>query len=218
MARPTPSAHDRSSGTKRVEIRMTKRAPFRIRLINMLTAVALVAAEVAGIPSAATAADAAPAVARPDQGSNTVVGIGLVVGLPGTGDSAVDDALVESSIVGVLRRAGLDIWRGEILPGRVAKVVISAELPANPAEGTRFSVSVTAIGDAASLAGGTLLATPLRDPNGKVYAVGQGRIEVGKQVATAAGQPLPSEFDGRAGTLVAGAVVAYKHFNELASE
>jgi len=197
---------------------MTSRAAFRIRLLGILTTVALVAAELAAIPSAATAADTAPAFAGPDRSSTVVTGVGLVVCLPGTGDSAVDDELVQLSIVGVLRRAGLDIWRGEILPGRVAKVLISAELPTNPAEGARFFVSVTAIGDAASLASATLLATPLRDPNGKVYAVGQGRIDVGTRAATAAGQPLPSDFDGRVGTLVAGAVVAYKHFNELVSE
>jgi flagellar P-ring protein precursor FlgI len=108
----------------------------------------------------------------------------LVIGLPGTGDSGIDEELVEKSIVGVLRSAGLDPWRDQITPGRVAKVVVTAEMPTsgNSAEG--LAVTITAIGDATSLAGGTLLATPLRDAAGDLYALGQGEIGIGVRRCT----------------------------------
>jgi len=134
-----------------------------------------------GIAMLAVALAMRPAAA--DETRTVVLGVGLVVGLPGTGDSTVDDALVESSLVGVLRRAGLDLWPGQIAPGRVAKVMVTAELPEHPRAGSALSVSVTPIGDAASLAGGTLLATPLRDQDGTLYGVGQGPVDSGAQFA-----------------------------------
>jgi flagellar P-ring protein FlgI len=128
----------------------------------------------AGLAFPAAAQDTA--VVAAGNRTEIVMGVGLVIGLPGTGDSEVDKGLVDSSIVGVLKRAGLDMWHGQIEPGRVAKVVVTAQLPADPSDGARLVASVSAVGNAASLAGGTLLATPLRDQNGKLYAIGQGSI------------------------------------------
>lgn len=175
----------------------------------------------AGIPAAGgllatlsgAAADERPKSAalsgQDTQSANVVIGVGLVIGLAGTGDAAVDHRFVDGSIVGMLKRAGLDLWRGQIEPGRIAKVLVTAELPAGPIDGKRVAVSVTAIGDASSLAGGTLLVTPLKDADGKVYAVGQGQVEIGNQVA---GTEL-SEQPGiaRAGTLAKGAVLDSDH-------
>lgn len=107
-----------------------------------------------------------------------LVGVGLVIGLPGTGDSVVDPAVVETSIVGILKRAGLEPWRGQIGPGKVAVVMLSAEMPGEIRDGETLDVTVQPIGNASSLAGGTLLVAPLRDAEGVVHAVGQGSLAV----------------------------------------
>lgn len=135
-----------------------------------------------------------------------LMGVGLVIGLSGSGDSGVDDSFVEKTIVGVLRHAGLDPWAGEIRPGRIAKVLVIVELPSGFAAGTRADVHVTAIGDATSLAGGTLLATPLHDDEGNVYAVGQGQVAVGNQIA---GMELSEQSKTalRGGVVIAGAAL-----------
>jgi flagellar P-ring protein FlgI len=141
-----------------------------------------------------------------------LVGVGVVIGLPGTGDSAIDANAIDSSIVGVLKRAGLEPWRNQIKPGRIAVVMLSAQLPDGAREGTQIAVSVSAIGDARSIAGGTLLAAPLRDPDGIVHAIGQGLID---------GAPTASVLtaDIRMGELAQGAVVkrqdAKRHYAEL---
>jgi flagellar P-ring protein precursor FlgI len=155
----------------------------------MLLGIAMLAAAIPMTAASAAETASLPASAAPEDGGTVILGVGLVVGLPGTGDSAVDDALVENSMVGVLKRAGLDIWHGQIAPGRVATVMITAELPQRPRDGAPLSVTVAAIGDAVSLAGGTLLATPLRDADGKVYAIGQGRIDARAQRAAVLAQP-----------------------------
>src|SRR5215470_3213179 len=89
--------------------------------------------------------------AAAEAGDSFVIGTGLVIGLTGTGDSAVDEGLVERSIVGVLKRAGVDAWKGRIEPGRVAKVIVMAELPPDGEPGTPLTITVTAVGDATSL-------------------------------------------------------------------
>jgi flagellar P-ring protein precursor FlgI len=136
---------------------------------------------------AAAADDMAPA----DGNAEPLVGVGLVIGLPGTGDSVVDSDFVQSSIVGILKSAGLEPWKDEIKPGRVAMVMLSAELPRDAGDGAVIDVDVRALGNAKSLAGGTLLVAPLRDAAGIVHAVGQGAI---------AG-------DARGGRLVPGATI-----------
>jgi len=138
------------------------------------------AALVAGLMLAAF-----PPPGRADEGAagnaaardpDMLVGFGVVIGLPGTGDSTIDANAVESSIIGVLKRAGLEPWRDQIKPGRIAVVMLSAQLPDGARDGTKITVSVSAIGDARSIAGGTLLVAPLRDPDGAVHAIGQGLI------------------------------------------
>jgi len=129
--------------------------------------------------SPATADDTRVQTAAVDFHGEPLVGMGLVIGLPGTGDSAIDAAFIKTSIVGILQRAGLDPWQGEIVPGRIAIVMLSAELPRGARDRSAIEVSVSAVGDARSLAGGTLLAAPLRDAAGAVQAVGQGTIAAG---------------------------------------
>lgn len=138
--------------------------------------------------------------------SNLLVGVGLVIGLPGTGDSTVDQGVVETSIVGVLERAGLEPWRDQIRPGRVAIVMVSAELPKGSGDGAKIDVNVSAIGDARSIAGGTLLVAPLRDADGAVHATGQGFIAMD---ASSTGMVQGSAVAGlRQAQIAEGAVVA----------
>jgi flagellar P-ring protein FlgI len=184
----------------------------------LLTAAMLASPLLAAAPSVAGDSDASAAAAANSDGHGMVMGVGLVVGLPGTGDSSIDQGFVEQSIVGVLKRAGLDLWRGQIEPSRVAKVLITADLPANAADGARIVVHITAIGDAASLAGGTLLATPLRDENGKVYGVGQGAVEVDRSGALAAGQPQQNAAGTRDAVLALGAVIDARRPGQVAAD
>src|SRR6266850_3075485 len=125
----------------------------------------------------------APAVTA-EAGDSFVIGTGLVIGLSGTGDSEVDERLVERSIVGFLKQAGADAWEGQIEPGRIAKVIVTAELPPNAKPGTPLTITVTAVGDATSLAGGTLLPTPLRHTSGEIHSVAQGQIATKGNAAT----------------------------------
>jgi len=211
-------AHRRDGQETDVEKPMSKRKgcpTFRA----VLQAAAMLLATALLVTSADAAGDNTSAPAAPtSDGHGTVMGIGLVVGLPGTGDSSVDQGFVEQSIVGVLKRAGLDLWHDQIKPGRVAKVVITAELPADGGDGARLAVHISAIGDAASLAGGTLLATPLRDENGKAYAVGQGAVDVGQQGSIADGQPQQAGAGAREAVLALGAVVDSAHLGQMASQ
>jgi flagellar P-ring protein precursor FlgI len=181
----------------------------------LLSAGILAAGGLLATPSGAPADEPSQAVAPSEQDTDVVIGVGLVIGLAGTGDAAIDHTFVDSSIVGVLKRAGLDLWRGQIESGRIAKVIVTAELPAGPIDGKRVAVSVTAIGDASSLAGGTLLVTPLRDADGKVYAVGQGQVNVGNQVAGAELSEQP-EIAARVGVLAEGAVLDSDHSQAVA--
>lgn len=152
---------------------------------------------VAGIglarPDGATAGDFAPApsaqtgseadgAAGPEQDDTFVIGTGIVIDLPGTGDSTVDERAVDQSIVGFLRRAGMDLWEGRIRPGRIAKVIVTADLPRE--HGAALTITLIAAGDATDLRGGTLLPTPLRRTNGAVYVVAQGTVVVTGHAAT----------------------------------
>jgi flagellar P-ring protein precursor FlgI len=176
----------------------------------------MLAALIPGVDGAA-ADDAAQSAVTSVQDTKVVMGVGLVIGLPGTGDAAVDQTFVDSSVVGVLKAAGLDLWRGQIKPGRIAKVMVTAELLADAPDGKRVAVSVTAIGNATSLAGGTLLATPLRDEDGKIYTVGQGLVEVSNQVAGVELSEQP-EIAARVGMLAEGAVLDSDHPQEVTIE
>jgi flagellar P-ring protein precursor FlgI len=141
-------------------------------------AVAVVATFLLASATTARGQDIAAAEAVTMADEHLLFGVGLVIGLPGTGDSAVDEEAIEASIVGVLRRAGLEPWRDQIGPGRMAVVMVSAELPEGSGDGAKIDIRVSAVGDARSIAGGTLLVAPLRDADGVVHATGQGAIGI----------------------------------------
>ena len=110
---------------------------------------------------------------------NQLVGYGLVVGLDGTGDSDSSRILLQS-IANMLKRFGINVPYTQITDiDNMAAVMVVANLPPFAKPGTRLDVVVSSIGDAESLAGGTLIMTPLRGPDGVVYAVAQGPISVG---------------------------------------
>jgi flagellar P-ring protein FlgI len=102
-----------------------------------------------------------------------------VVGLNGTGDTLNNIPFTRQSLQAMLERLGVNIRGQQIRTGNVAAVMVTANLPAFGTQGTRIDVTVSALGDAKSLQGGTLLVTPLLAADGNVYAVGQGSVAIG---------------------------------------
>src|SRR6202043_1986012 len=104
---------------------------------------------------------------------------GLVVGLNGTGDTINNSPFTKQSLTAMLERLGVNIRGQTIRTGNVAAVMVTGNLPAFSTQGTRVDVTVSALGDAKSLQGGTLLVTPLLGADGNVYAVAQGSLAIG---------------------------------------
>ncbi len=114
---------------------------------------------------------------------NMLVGYGIVVGLDGTGDSLQNSPFTEQSLVGMLERLGISVRNANLRTANIAAVMVTATLPPFSRQGSRIDITVSSLGDATSLSGGTLLVTPLLGADGEVYAVGQGPIQVGGFVA-----------------------------------
>ena len=109
---------------------------------------------------------------------NQLVGYGLVIGLQGTGDTLRNSPFTEQSLQSMLDSMGVNVRNQSLGSQNVAAVMVTAELPAFSRVGSRIDVTVSSLGDADSLAGGTLIATPLMGANGDVYAVAQGSVAV----------------------------------------
>jgi len=109
---------------------------------------------------------------------NQLIGYGLVVGLNNTGDSLNNSPFTKQSLQAMLERLGVNIRGAQLRTGNVAAVMVTANLRAFATQGTRLDVVVSALGDAKSLQGGTLLVTPLLGADGNVYAVAQGTVAV----------------------------------------
>jgi flagellar P-ring protein precursor FlgI len=109
---------------------------------------------------------------------NQLIGYGLVVGLNNTGDSLNNSPFTKQSLQAMLERLGVNIRGAQLRTGNVAAVMVTANLRAFSTQGTRLDVVVSALGDAKSLQGGTLLVTPLLGADGNVYAVAQGTVAV----------------------------------------
>jgi flagellar P-ring protein precursor FlgI len=110
---------------------------------------------------------------------NDLVGYGLVVGLNGTGDGLRNSPFTEEMLANLLERLGVNVSGEEFRPRNVAAVLVTASLPPFARSGGRMDVAVSAIGDAKSLLGGTLVMTPLNGADGQIYAVAQGAIIAG---------------------------------------
>ncbi len=137
---------------------------------------------------------------------NDLVGYGLVVGLNGTGDGLRNAPFTEDIMTNILERLGVNVTGEQFRPKNVAAVLVTSTLPSFARAGSQIDVTVSAIGDAKSLMGGTLIMTPLNAADGEIYAVAQGTIIAGGAVAEgdAGGvtQGVPT-----AGTIPAGARV-----------
>ena len=121
---------------------------------------------------------------------NLLVGYGLVVGLDGTGDDLGSAVFTRESLIGMLQRLGVNARDPNLDTDNVAAVMITADLPPFSRQGTRIDISVSAIGDAESLLGGTLLVTPMLGADGEVYAVAQGPVAVAGFSAAGAAQSI----------------------------
>ena len=109
---------------------------------------------------------------------NQLIGYGLIVGLNGTGDTFLNVPYTQQSLTAMLERLGINAKNETMRPENVAAVMVTANLPAFSRQGTRIDVSVSSMGDAEDLKGGTLIATPLLGADGEVYAVAQGAVAV----------------------------------------
>jgi flagellar P-ring protein FlgI len=110
---------------------------------------------------------------------NMLVGYGLVVGLNGTGDSLDSAVFTRESLVGMLQRMGVNASDSDLDTDNIAAVMVTATLPPFSRQGSRVDVTVSSMGDADSLLGGTLLVTPMLGADGEIYAVSQGTVAVG---------------------------------------
>ena len=137
---------------------------------------------------------------------NDLVGYGLVVGLNGTGDGLRNAPFTEEIMSNILERLGVNVAGEDFRPKNVAAVLVTGTLPPFARAGAQIDVTVSAIGDAKSLLGGTLVMTPLNAADGQIYAVAQGTIIAGGASAEGQGasvvQGVPT-----AGTIPSGARV-----------
>ncbi len=171
------------------------------RLMRVTVALAAVAASAAlwwPLPAGASAAAAPAASARIKelaavQGvrSNQLLGYGLVVGLDGTGDQATQSPNTTQSLQSLLQQLGVTLPPGVSLnPRNVAAVLVTAQLPPFAQPGQTIDVTVSSMGNAKSLRGGTLIATPLKGADGQIYALAQGNLLVGGAGAAAGGSKV----------------------------
>jgi len=137
---------------------------------------------------------------------NMLVGYGLVVGLNGTGDSLKNAPFTQQSIQTMLERLGTNT-RGQVMQTKnVAAVMVTGNLPAFAATGSRIDISVSAMGDAKNLQGGTLLVTTLFGADGQAYALAQGPVSIGGFSAQGEGQSVTRGVP-TAGRISNGAIV-----------
>ena len=124
--------------------------------------------------------------------SNQLSGYGLVVGLDGTGDQSSQMPITAQAMANYLQQMGISLPPGTRAPQlkNVATVVITAQLPAFAQPGQSIDVSVSSIGNARSLKGGTLIAAPLRGADGEIYALAQGNVVVAGAGASSGGSKV----------------------------
>jgi flagellar P-ring protein precursor FlgI len=151
-------------------------------LLGALLAMALAFASLAS-PAQASPARIKDLVEVDGVRGNDLLGYGLVVGLNNSGDSLRNSPFTEDAIVNLLERLGVNVTGEQIRARNVAAVLVTAALPPFARAGSQIDVTVSAIGDASSLLGGTLVMTPLNAADGQIYAVAQGSIIAGGIVA-----------------------------------
>lgn len=183
--------------------------PFLRRpLLSILAAVAIVVGVTAlGAPAHAMAIR--DLVSVEGVRSNQLVGYGLVVGLSGTGDQATQVPYTTQSLLNMFQRLGINLPASvaqNLQPKDLAAVMVTASLPPFSLPGQKINVTVSAVGNASSLAGGTLLMTPLKGADSQTYAVAQGSVVVSGYGASSGGTSTQVNFL-TAGTVANGATV-----------
>lgn len=134
---------------------------------------------------------------------NPLTGVGLVIGLAGTGDSSQPSRQI---LTNIFREAGIVLEPKDLTGGNIAVVMVTAELGPFAREGSRIDVDVSAVADAKSLQGGMLLPTPLKGLDGQIYAVAQGGISLGGWAA-AGDEASITKNHQTVGRIPAGAIV-----------
>lgn len=133
---------------------------------------------------------------------NHLIGYSLVVGLKKTGDGTTSKFTLQS-IANMLKAMNIDMETVDIKSKNVAAVIVTAKLSPFSKQGDKFNLTVSSIGDAKSIEGGTLLMTPLKGVDGKIYALGQGPVSIGGKNSRGAG----SESHPTAGLIYGGGLV-----------
>ncbi|MBI5590581.1 MAG: flagellar basal body P-ring protein FlgI [Deltaproteobacteria bacterium] len=136
---------------------------------------------------------------------NQLVGYGLVVGLNGTGDGDKAKFTVQS-LASMLEKMGMTVNPTDIKVKNIAAVMVTADMPPFARPGARMDISVSSIGDAKDLQGGTLLFTPLKAADGQTYAIGQGAISTGGFSTQGAGGSAQKNFP-TVGRVIGGALI-----------
>lgn len=138
---------------------------------------------------------------------NLLVGQGLVVGLSGTGDNLQNTVFTEKGLTDFLERLGVNVQGANLKTKNIASVTVTASLPPFARQGSRIDVKVSALGDAKSLRGGTLLATLLVGADGNVYAVAQGPVAISDFTPISADVRTKSRAVETNGYIQSGAIV-----------
>lgn len=136
---------------------------------------------------------------------NQLVGYGLVVGLDGSGDGKKSVFTVRS-MAAMLEKMGMTVTPGEIKAGNVAAVMVTANLPPFARSGSRIDALASSIGDAKNLQGGTLIYTPLKAADGKIYAIAQGPVSTGGFATEGTGGSVSKNFP-TVGRVAGGALI-----------
>ena len=153
--------------------------PFRPLLASLLAPLAALAVLALACPAAHATSRIKDIVAFEGVRENKLVGYGLVVGLNGSGDTLRNSPFTQQSLQSMLERLGVQTRGFNLDTKNIAAVMVTANLPAFSATGSTIDITVSAMGDAKSLLGGTLLVTPLMGADGETYAVGQGTVQTG---------------------------------------
>src|SRR5512144_1694835 len=162
------------------------------RLLRLLIALATLAASAAlWWPTTGHAARLKEVASVQGVRSNPLVGYGLVVGLDGTGDQTTSTPFTTQSLTAMLQQMGITVPPGTNMQLKnVAAVMVTAQLPPFAQPGQQIDVNVSSLGNAKSLRGGTLIATPLKGADGQIYALAQGNLIVGGAGASAGGSKV----------------------------
>jgi len=158
---------------------------------KLIVATALLASAALWWPSPAHAMRLKEVASVQGVRTNQLVGYGLVVGLDGTGDQTTSTPFTTQSINALLQQMGVTVPAGTSMQLKnVAAVMVTAQLPPFAQPGQQLDVTVSSLGNAKSLRGGTLIATPLKGADGQIYALAQGNLIIGGAGASAAGSKV----------------------------